>query len=705
MSGSASLDLERQMLSHTLAIAPMPTLARVYVALCETAPTEAAGGSELAGGGYARTAATFALMATPANAAANATAVDFAPATANWATITHFELWTQPAGGTRLYWGRLVDPADGVSIEIDVAAGDTVRFSPGSLVVQAAEVTAAIGIGPFLPTAGGEMTGPLDINATGGTAAWSEQDRWGAHLDARDFGIICDGVTDQGAQLNEALAAIPIGATLYIPSSIYTTQTILVDNGRRLVMDRNALVRPSVGSPLMECTVAIIGSAGLSPVVRCMGNESGLTGVNITRNGTPAAGSIGLQVLTNNSVFNRVYSYNHARCVQVGVPRAVPVNGVFNSLNTRFDHCIFWRGTEDFLYLINAPETTIYDCRFGVVGETDPVGATSLVCLDGDENFASSASTTNTVNFVRCQFNTAGGPQYSLRFHKFNTDGWVSLMGCYAGGAGAAFIYIDPNCTTVQHLTLVNNWIAPLAATETFLLDAGHKASSFEMIGNHIGGGPAQPAAGFSLTGGRAMIIGNVFNGPFTVRLDALAGGAFIGNSGNTMEFVGAYAGDPFIVSGNVFTNITQTATGAIDYVQPNAAYGQQLTLGKTGQAGRLVFRRGTDGAATAFVGINGASGAAITELSNTVGSPIVRLNAANTGGLVQFMANSVLVGQADGLGHTVARAAGTVTAPGAGFARLAFINGTTAGTAKLVAYAGTSTTPTTIIDNIGAGF
>jgi hypothetical protein len=53
----------------------------------------------------------------------------------------------------------------------------------------------------------------------------------------------------------------------------------------------------------------------------------------------------------------------------------------------------------------------------------------------------------------------------------------------------------------------------------------------------------------------------------------------------------------------------------------------------------------------------------------------------------------------------TIAKASGSATAPGAGFARLGFVNGTTAGTAKLVAYAGTSTTPTTIVDNIGAGF
>ena len=42
------------------------------------------------------------------------------------------------------------------------------------------------------------------------------------------------------------------------------------------------------------------------------------------------------------------------------------------------------------------------------------------------------------------------------------------------------------------------------------------------MTGNHVGGGPAQPTAGFSLSGfNSAEIVGNVFLGPFTVRLDS----------------------------------------------------------------------------------------------------------------------------------------------------------------------------------------
>jgi hypothetical protein len=43
-------------------------------------------------------------------------------------------------------------------------------------------------------------------------------------------------------------------------------------------------------------------------------------------------------------------------------------------------------------------------------------------------------------------------------------------------------------------------------------------------------------------------------------------------------------------------------------------------------------------------------------------------------------------------------------TAPGAGYAKMAWIAGTNGGTCKLISYAGTSTTPTTIVDNVGSG-
>lgn len=233
MSGSATLDLERLLLEHTLAIAPMPTLSRVYVALCRTAPTEATGGVEASGGGYVRGAATFTLLATPANAAANATAVEFLPATSDWGTVTHFEIWTQATGGTRLYWGQLIDPADGTPIEIEVAGGNVLRFSPGSLVVQAADMDPLVGA-PWLPTTGGTMTGPLYYTATGGTTSRSAQDRAADVSNVLDFGADPTGVLDSAPAINAA-AAIPTAGggrlkAVYLPAGIYLIKSQIVLN-------------------------------------------------------------------------------------------------------------------------------------------------------------------------------------------------------------------------------------------------------------------------------------------------------------------------------------------------------------------------------------------------------------------------------------------------------------------------------------------
>jgi hypothetical protein len=139
MSGSASLDLNRSLLQHSLAIAPMAALSRVYVALCVTPPTETVSGVEASGGGYARVAATFALLA--GSTAANAATVEFPAATGAWGAVGYFEIWDQPVGGARLYWGPLVDPADNAALlTLDIAAGDIVRFSAGTLLVKVTDI-------------------------------------------------------------------------------------------------------------------------------------------------------------------------------------------------------------------------------------------------------------------------------------------------------------------------------------------------------------------------------------------------------------------------------------------------------------------------------------------------------------------------------------------------------------------------------------
>ncbi|HEY2416798.1 MAG TPA: hypothetical protein VGH84_02690 [Steroidobacteraceae bacterium] len=140
MAGSATLYTEQSVLGHTLGFAAMPEPAGAWIGLCDaaTAPTSTTGGVELVGNGYARQAAAFALLTTPPNIAANSATVAFPPATASWGSIGWFEVWDAASAGNRLYWGPLVDPADGVTpVTRAVLSGDIVRFTAGVIEVQA----------------------------------------------------------------------------------------------------------------------------------------------------------------------------------------------------------------------------------------------------------------------------------------------------------------------------------------------------------------------------------------------------------------------------------------------------------------------------------------------------------------------------------------------------------------------------------------
>lgn len=106
-----------------------------YVALCTTAPSDSAAGTEVTGGSYARVAVTNNTTNFPApttGVVANGTAITFPAPTANWGTVTHFELWDAASAGTRRYWGALTTSRT-------VNNGDSApSFAAGALTVAAA---------------------------------------------------------------------------------------------------------------------------------------------------------------------------------------------------------------------------------------------------------------------------------------------------------------------------------------------------------------------------------------------------------------------------------------------------------------------------------------------------------------------------------------------------------------------------------------
>lgn len=108
--------------------------AQFYVALCTTTPTPSAAGIEVStvGTGYARQPVIFG----PAvdGATANIADLAYAVATGTWGTVSHWEVWDAVTGGTRWWFGQLVNKLDGTPTpKGPITAGDKFRFDTGEI--------------------------------------------------------------------------------------------------------------------------------------------------------------------------------------------------------------------------------------------------------------------------------------------------------------------------------------------------------------------------------------------------------------------------------------------------------------------------------------------------------------------------------------------------------------------------------------------
>lgn len=113
--------LENKLIDHIFRAQAYAAPATLHVALLTAAPSDTGGGTEVAGGAYARVAVTGALanwagtQAAASTAASsgntgttsNNAAVTFPAPTANWGVVTHFAVYDAPTGGNMLIWGAL----------------------------------------------------------------------------------------------------------------------------------------------------------------------------------------------------------------------------------------------------------------------------------------------------------------------------------------------------------------------------------------------------------------------------------------------------------------------------------------------------------------------------------------------------------------------------------------------------------------------
>ena len=121
--------LENALVNATLRNTTYTSPATVYVALFTTDPTDAATGTEVTGGSYARTSVAF---AAPSNGAAASSAdCTFPTCTSTWGTVSHIGIFDASTSGNLLYHTPL-------DTSKTIETGDIFKIASGSLTVTLA---------------------------------------------------------------------------------------------------------------------------------------------------------------------------------------------------------------------------------------------------------------------------------------------------------------------------------------------------------------------------------------------------------------------------------------------------------------------------------------------------------------------------------------------------------------------------------------
>lgn len=122
MAGNISDYLENKLLDHFLGTTSYTMPTTVYVALYTVAPSDAGGGTEVAGGSYSRQVGTF--SSASSGATSNNSNIDFTNMPA--CTVTAIGIHDNATTGNLLVWGTL-------TANKTLDAGDTLRIATGDL--------------------------------------------------------------------------------------------------------------------------------------------------------------------------------------------------------------------------------------------------------------------------------------------------------------------------------------------------------------------------------------------------------------------------------------------------------------------------------------------------------------------------------------------------------------------------------------------
>mgnify|MGYP000046869240 CR=1 FL=1 len=123
--------LEVALLNATLNGTAFTAVNNPYVSLHTADPTDAGTGTEVSGGAYARTTASFATASGTSGLVATDADVTFPTCTASWGTVGWIGLWDSASSGNMLYHTAL-----DASKTIDT--GDIFKITTGNLTVELA---------------------------------------------------------------------------------------------------------------------------------------------------------------------------------------------------------------------------------------------------------------------------------------------------------------------------------------------------------------------------------------------------------------------------------------------------------------------------------------------------------------------------------------------------------------------------------------
>ncbi len=117
--------LENKLALHVFCNTAYTSPSTIYAALCTSATSDSALGTEPSGNAYARTSIAFSATGAVASNSANC---EFPEATGSWGTLTHAGLMDASSSGNILVHG-------GLTASKAIASGDIFRFSAGQVTV------------------------------------------------------------------------------------------------------------------------------------------------------------------------------------------------------------------------------------------------------------------------------------------------------------------------------------------------------------------------------------------------------------------------------------------------------------------------------------------------------------------------------------------------------------------------------------------